>query len=150
MNGHLFVFPPSFDGFDFFCAYETDSALSTSKGDKRWEITFEYRRKDKHNQRLKLSLSNALGMEYQPLGNWKGTLTKNEVVLSKYTAKYKRLLAVAGTDYCSLFWHVGDVSMLLTLDVCDMGADDMAALTNNLVPVSQATQMCESTPSVHK
>lgn len=150
MNDHLLVFPLSFNGFVFFYAYKTDTVLSTPEGGERWKITFEYRRNDRRNQKLKLYLSNALGVKFQPSGRWKGTLTKRETVLNKYMAKYERLLSIDSSDHCSLFWHVGDVSMLLTLDVCDMEADNMAALTNNLIPVSRAKQMCESTPSAYK
>lgn len=150
MSDNLFVFPLSFDGFDFFCSYKTNNFLSSSGTDDRWMIAFEYRRGGSYNQRLKLSISNAIGMKYQPVGSWKGKISKNAVVLNKFDAQYERLLSADGYDYCSLFWRVGDTSMLITVDACNAGVDDMSALTNNLMPVSQAKQMCKAAHSTRK
>lgn len=77
-------------------------------------------------------------------------MTKSIVVLNKYHAQYERLLSADGNDFCSVFWSVRDASMLITVNACNEGMDDISALANNLVPVSEAKQMCKAAHSTRK
>jgi len=147
LDDKLYVFPLRFDKFTLFCASMKNELTPGSGSEKRWTIAFEYHGQENMPHRLMLHISNALEMKKQPFRDWKGSLRKDVNVMHTYSAKYEKLLATDGNDYCSLTWRVGDVSMLLDLDPCDIEPDEMIALTNYLVPVSQAKQMCRITPT---
>ncbi len=141
----MFVLPDGSDGYEFSCLTTPNVNPSDGKASNgRWMVTLEYRNA-KNNGHLEISECNALGLAVSPVGNWKGSVAGDVMVWGTSRAKFEKWLSAngKGKDFCSLSWRKNGVSILMTLDGCDMNISEMADLADHLVSASKAMEACK-------
>jgi len=142
----VLVLPDGSGGYEFSCLTTPNMNPSDGKvSNGRWMVTLEYRDAEENGRHLQISESNALGLAVSPVGNWKGSVTGDVTVQGTSRAKFEKWLSAdgKGKDFCSISWRKDGVSILMTLDGCDMSLSEMADLADHLVSASEAIEACK-------